>query len=192
MYSQNFPKFKEFFESHCFQRTYYFHIFKCDFSDSYSCPYHDALVGSTINQFPDPIPYSDPSGVEHCEEGKYLKKFLPSKLIDIIKRKSIVSFSKIGQEFYFAVRCVGFSWPRLMYAQRKASTAELKTLKRLLNSFQCIWGTALQESIVNENSLEHIVLEKGFAREILSCTANMETLRLVFTVVDEAVWNQII
>ena len=97
MYSQNFPKFKEFFESHCFQRTYYFHIFKCDFSDSYSCPYHDALVGSTINQFPDPIPYSDPSGVEHCEEGKYLQMFLPSKLIDIIKRKSIVSFSAIGQ-----------------------------------------------------------------------------------------------
>ena len=72
------------------------------------------------------------------------------------------------------LRCVDCSLPCLMYAQRKASTVELKTLKWLLNNFQYICGTTLQGLIVNWNSLEHKMLEKVFASENISCAANME------------------
>ena len=44
----------------------------------------------------------------------------------------------------------------------------------LLNDFQYIWGTALQEMIVNEYRREHKVLGNVFARENLSCISNID------------------
>ena len=53
-------------------------------------------------------------------------------------------------EFYLAAHCVGCRRPRWGYAQSKAITAVLKTLKLLLNSSQ---QTALNVGILLRSSL---------------------------------------
>ena len=166
-----------YFQSQCSQRAYYFHIFKCNFTE---CTYDGALVGPTITRFPSPILYNNnPSGVEHYKEGKdSKKKFLPSKLNDAINRKFYALFqtsAKTALNVGISLRCVSCTWPPSMYLIKwKASGAELKILKRLLKSFQYICGTALQDMIVTKNSPESKMLKKVFTSENLSCTANIE------------------
>ena len=80
---EKFPKFKKIYDTHCSRHTYYFHIFNRSSSD---CPYHVNPLGEPIQTFHDPIPDTDPAGVEHYKEGKDSnEKFVPSKLIDAKK-----------------------------------------------------------------------------------------------------------
>ena len=52
-----FPKFKEFFDSHCVSRTYYFQVKKC--LDS-QCKFHrPRQLLQEIERIPNPIPYTD-------------------------------------------------------------------------------------------------------------------------------------
>ena len=150
---ENFAKFKKFYDTHCSQHTYYFHIFKCSSSD---CPYHDNLLGEPIETFPDAIPYTDPAGIEHYKVGKDSKeKFMPSKLIDATKRKTNVPFPTSAQTALnvgIFPRCINCRQQRLLYAQKKVEAIELNTLKRTLNCFQFICGTSLQEMILDDNT----------------------------------------
>ena len=44
----NFPKFKNFYKTHCSHHTYYFHILNCSSSN---CPHHNELFDKPIQLF---------------------------------------------------------------------------------------------------------------------------------------------
>ena len=80
---KKFPKFYNFFKSHCNCRTYIFQIRKCI---DPLCPFHKPMRGSKeIQSFPGPIPVEVEDGLQHSEGLDENGKFLPSKLQDVEK-----------------------------------------------------------------------------------------------------------
>ena len=80
----NHLKFKTFYEKHCDSRTYYFHVFKCDYL---TCEFHKPIRGPVkVENFPDPVHYEE-YGITRYQPGLApAEKFLPSKLEDPEKR----------------------------------------------------------------------------------------------------------
>ena len=60
--------------------------------------YPNNILREPIETFPDPIPYTDLTGVEHYKAGKDSnEKFMMSKLIDATKRKTNIPFPTSAQ-----------------------------------------------------------------------------------------------
>ena len=174
---KNFPKFNEFLLTHTTRRTYYFHVFKCSTDD---CPFHFPVRGKEkIENFGDPISHNDDEGNEHYHQGEDPEeKFIP-KLENPSKGGHGIPLSpstqtalKVGR----IVTCTECHKPRLLYSRAKLKDGELRSFKRVLNDFQFVCGSALQEIMVDKNNPDETVLSKVFASENISRKSPIELL----------------
>ena len=64
--------------------------------------------------------------------------------------------------------------PRLMHAVKKLTISEKNALKRVLNDFQYVCGTILQDIQSDERNSDLKVIEKVFCRENIACANLIE------------------
>ena len=64
----------------------------------------------------------------------------------------------------------------MLYSRTKLKDGELGSFKRVLNDFQFVCGSVLQEIMVDKNNPDETVLSKVFALENISCKSPIELL----------------
>ena len=163
-----FSKFKEFFDTHCVSRTYYFHVKKCE---DPQCIFHQPKqLSQEIERFPYPIPYTDKDGVERFKEGTDDdEKFLTSRLVDVTKNPHGLPFSPTTQTAKNVskfVKCSECQKPRVLYAEKKLKLDDQSKLQRVLKKHIYICGTSFIDFTKNPIA---------FVRENLSCATAIET-----------------
>ena len=175
---KNFPKFNEFLRTHTTRRNYYFHVFKCSTDD---CPFQFPVRGKEkIESFGDPILHIDDEGKKHYHQGEDPEeKFIPSKLENPSKNGRGIPFSPSTQTALIVgrtVTCTECHKPRLLYSRTKLKDGELRSFKRVLNSFQFVCGSVFQEIMVDINNPDETVLSKVYARENISNKSPIQLL----------------
>ena len=142
-----FPIFKNFLKNHAVERTYYFHVFKCNDAN---CQFHKPLRGEAPSALGDPVPYTDEEGITHYKQGDDPEEiFMPSKLEDITKRNHGIDFSPSAQTALNVgsiIKCSQCKKPRLLYSKRKLTETEKVELKRFLSSYEYLLDPHLKRS----------------------------------------------
>ena len=170
-----YPKFFEFYSKHCISRTYHFHIFKCSDKD---CKWHEPLRFGEIEKFGEPVPTESDDGVlKYVQGSDESEKFLPSKLENPSKRTHGMPFTPTAQTAINVAKCIKCcqcSKPRVIYAKKKFTDANKRSMKRILNDFHYVCGTVFSEIPVDERNKDSYVLEMMHCRENLSCESPIE------------------
>ena len=148
--------------------TYHFNVFKCLQPD---CKWHSPIISGKIEPFGEPVPGEGPNGVTHYMQGNDpTEKFIPSWLEDSSKRNHDMPFMPTAQATLNVgklIKCSQCQKPRLIYAKKKLSPQNLLSLERVLNDFQYVRGTILQDVPKDDQNPDSQINKVVFCRENL-------------------------
>ena len=148
-----------------------FHVHKCNED---TCQYHGLSTSGEITALGHPVLVQGQDGKEHYERGSDPEeKFMSSKLHDPSTRSHGMKFSPTAQTAFnvgTTIRCMECGKPRLMHAAKKLTISEKNALKRVLNDFQYVCGTILQDIQSDERNSDLKVIEKVFCCENIAPT----------------------
>ena len=136
-----YPKFYDFYTTHCVIWTYHFHILKCL---QPNCEWHSPIKRGKIELFGGPVPEKGPNDVTHDVQGnKPTEKFIPSQMEDLSKQNHGMLFMPTAQAALNVgklIKCSECQKPCLIHAKEKLSLQNLYHWKGCWMIFNCVWN----------------------------------------------------
>ena len=105
------------------------------------------------------------------------EKFLLSKLESPAKRNhgmQVTPTARTTLNVGITVKCSECRKPRVIYAKKKLTNANIMAMKRIFNNFQYVCGTVFHDIPIDERNRDTLILELLHCRENLSCTSPIE------------------
>ena len=131
-----------------------------------------------LNLFGEPVPEEGQNGVTHCvQSNDPTEKFIPSLLENFAKRNHGIPFTPIAQAALNVgklIKCSECRKPRLIYAKKNLFPQNLLSLKRVLNDFQYVCGTILQDVPKDDRNPDSQITKLVFCKENFSCCSPVE------------------